>query len=410
MAIKVLALASGVTGLADHRELIGSLLTSAGTTAVRSGVLPGLGAGNLTTVSAMVARVAPVKVAIANGVSAALGPYILVSDANVDITFAAGEASVVRTDRIIARAYDNTNDGSGSTTGAIEYLKGQASGTATALPTNSVLLYEMPIPAGASAGGGGVNFANAVDQRVYTAANGGIFPVASNTAMAAISSPWEGMAVYRTDIDVLYIYDGTNFKARGQANVSSSANLSTINNPYDGMVAVTRDTDAIYVYNGSSWVAPKVPFTPTGRIRQTAAQTGLVDATIFAVTFDVEDFDTHNFHSTSSNTSRVTPTVAGYYQVDGVVCAAAQSDYVALDAIIRTNGTTSQQGATRITPSAVSTTSAIPVSAKVLMNGTTDYFEVTARFDRSGNGNSATAVSAFLGSTLEWTYIGPTSY
>ena len=90
MAIKVLALASGVTGLADHRILNGAMMQPAGQLAVRSGVLPGATSGNLSTVSAMVARVAPVKVLINNSISAALGPYLLVSDANVDITFDAG--------------------------------------------------------------------------------------------------------------------------------------------------------------------------------------------------------------------------------------------------------------------------------------------------------------------------------
>jgi hypothetical protein len=358
----------------------------------------------------MVARVAPVKVVIPNGVSAALGPYVLVSDANVDITFDAGEAGVIRTDRIIARAYDDTNDGSGSTTGSIYYLKGSPAGTATALPTNSILLYEMPIPIGASAGGGGVNFANAVDQRVYTAAQGGIFPVASNTAMAAITSPYEGMTVYRTDIDVLYTYDGTNFKARGQANVSSSANLSTINNPYDGMVAVARDTDAVYVYNGSTWVAPKAAFNPVGRIRQTTVQTGLTDNTAFAVTFDSEDFDSHSFHSTSSNNSRVTPTVAGYYRVSGIVTMGGQTDYTGIDAYIRTTGVTPTNGAARLTPSATSTTIGVAVNDIVVCNGTTDYFELVGRADRTGGGTSATAASAFLGSVMQWDYIGPTSY
>jgi hypothetical protein len=253
MAVKVLALASGVTSLADHRILNGAMLAPAGLLHARGGVIRTPGGGDLSTVSAMVARVAAVKVVIPNGVSSALGPYLLVSDANVDITFDAGEASVARTDRIIARAYDNTNDGSGLTEGSIYYLKGQASGTATALPTNSVLLYEISVPAGASAGSGGINFATAQDRRVYTTAHGGIIPIGSNTDMNAITSPYEGMTVYRTDIDILYVYDGTTWRPRGQANVASSANLTNINNPYDGMIAVTRDTDYIYVYNGTTW-------------------------------------------------------------------------------------------------------------------------------------------------------------
>lgn len=416
MAIKVLALASGVTGLSDHRVLEGALTTSAGTLQVRGGVLPGAGAGNLTTVSAMVARVAPIKVVIANSISSALGPYILVSDANVDITFDAGEAAVPRVDRIIARAYDNTNDGSGDTKGAVEYLKGQASGNATALPNNSLLLFEMTVPAGASAGTGGINFGNAVDQRVYTATNGGIFPVASNTVMSAITSPYEGMTIYRTDLDVMYIYDGSTWRARGAANVASSANLSSINNPYDGQIAVTRDTDALYVYNGSTWAQPKSPFIPVGRIVASGTQS-LTDNTATAIAFSGTDvIDTHAQHNPASNNSRVTPNVAGYYEFRGAVAFGARDDYNDVDAYIRKNGTDAQAPAWR---SGYFTDSGNTLGAQVIiagtgaiveMNGSTDYVELIGIQNNIANAAVATNQSSQYSSALEWKYIGPTAY
>jgi hypothetical protein len=351
--------------------------------------------------------VAPVKVVIPNGVSAALGPYVLVSDANVDITFDNGEGAVPRVDRIIARAYDNTNDGSGSTTGSIYYLKGTSGGSATALPTNSILLYEMTVPAGASAGGGGVNFANAVDSRVYTAAQGGIFPVASNTEMAAIGNPYEGMTVYRTDIDVLYVYDGTNFKARGVANVASSANLTNINNAYDGMIAVTRDTDAVYVYTGSAWTQPKHFFKPLGRIVASGSQV-LADNTQVAITFSgTDDIDTHGQHNPASNNTRVTPNVAGYYRFSGTVFFAAQTTPVISDAGFRLNGTTNIAAAGRFVPGSGNGFS-LSSTVMQLMNGTTDYVELMARQDSAGADD--TNQSSQFSSVMEWEYLGPTSY
>ena len=410
MAIKVLALASGVTGLADHRVLNGAMMTSAGQLAVRGGVLPGATSGDLSTVSAMVARIAPVKVLIPNGVSSALGPYLLVSDANVDITFDAGEASVGRVDRIIARAYDNTNDGSGSTTGSIYYLKGQASGSATALPTNSVLLYEMTVPAGASSGSGGLTFSNAVDQRVYTVAQGGIFPVKNNTDMSAITSPYEGMAIYRTDLDVVYIYDGTTWRARGIANVASSANLTSINNPYDGQVAVTRDNDAIYVYNGTTWTVPRLFTKPIGRLVDTTGGQSLPHNTLTAITFASEAIDTDNFHSTSSNTARVTPTKAGYYRFNGSVSFTGRTDYTALEVTLHKAGV-AVEPASRIPGSGGSnSTAVVPVQAIISMNGTTDYVDMRARHSNSAAASSTTVLSSQFASVLEWEYLGPTSY
>lgn len=409
MAIKVLALASGVTSLGDHRILNGAMMTSEGTLAVRGGALPGSGGLNLSTVSAMVARVAPGKVLIPNGVSAALGPYLLVSDANVDITFAAGEASVPRVDRIIARAYDNANDGSGSTMGDIYYLKGQASGAATALPTNSILLYEMSIPAGASAGGGGVNFANAVDQRVYTVAQGGIIPIPSNTAMGAITSPYEGMTIYRTDLDVLYVYDGTTWRARGVANVASSANLSSINNPYDGQLAATRDTDAVYLYNGTSWVQPKNFFNPVVQLVQQAAQSFNSNATA-ALTFGAssEIIDTHNFHDTVTNNTRITPSIAGYYRFTGGVTFSGATTTQSVHAIIGKNG--SGQQSVRVKHGNFNNTSSSFVSCILQMNGTTDYAELLGVQVDSGAAARNSSVIAGQSSYFECEYIGPTSY
>lgn len=153
-------------------------------------------------------------------------------------------------------------------------------------------------------------------------------------------------------------------------------------------------------------VADEVEDKPVGRIRQTVAQSGVANITIFAVTMDTEDHDTGGFHSTSSNTSRVTPTTAGYYQVKGVVTFAGQTDYVGLDAIIRTNGSTTLPGAGRQGAPGSNTTVSVPVSAQVQMNGSTDYFELCGRATR-GTGTSGTTVSSFLASTLEWEWLRP---
>lgn len=255
MTVKVLALASGVTGLTDHRILNATLVQNAGALQIRMGLMPSPNAATLATVSAMVASVAAFKCVIANSVSSALGPYVLVSDATVNITFADGEASVPRVDRIIARVYDNVNDGSGDTKGDVYYLKGQASGAATALPSNAMLLYEVTVPAGTSAGSGGINFNTATtDRRFYTSAAGGIIPIANGTDMSGISFPYEGMTIYRTDIDLIYCYDGTLFRPRGVASVANSGSLTSINNPVEGSVAFVRDVDRLYFYDGSAWV------------------------------------------------------------------------------------------------------------------------------------------------------------
>jgi hypothetical protein len=405
MAVKVLALASGVTGLADHRILEANFAQPEGALTIRSGLFKSEGGGNLSTVSAMVARVAPLRAIIANSISASLGPYLLVSDANVDITFEAGEASVPRTDRIIARVRDNTNDGSGSTAGSVEYLKGQASGSATAMPNNSLLLYEMSIPAGASAGGGGVNFANAVNKRVYTTASGGIIPVANATDMSGITTPYEGMACYRIDIGILYIYVGGVWRPRGVASVASSSNLTDVVNVENGNMAVARDTGAIYLYNGSTWVPPKRLAANVGRAKATSGQS-LADATWTSIALADEDFDTGGYHSNVTNNTRVTPSVAGYYRFTGTGSFEAQTTPSGIDVAIRKNGSDFQGSPVRIP--GTTTIAAQQVSVIVSMNGSTDYVELMMRQDSAGSDN--TQINDPFRPTLEWEYIGPTSY
>lgn len=409
MTVNVLALASGVTGLADHRNLEGNFATQAGTTGIRSGIFGGTG-GALSTVSAMVARVAPVRLIINNGVANTLGPYLFVSDANVDITFDAGQPSVARVDRIIARVRDNANDGSGSTAGSIEYLKGQTGGSATALPTNSFLLYEVTVPAGASSGTGGINFSTAAtDKRVYTTANGGIIPVADDATMNAISSPYEGMAVYRQDWDVLFIYDGTTWRPKGTISVDTSTSLSFIENPFSGQIAVARDTSALYVYTGSSWIQPKSPAVPVGKLHQTVAQS-LGNGSPTAITFGTgsTDFDSHSFHSESTNNSRVTPTVPGYYSVTGHLAVSnGSSSYTQLSAAIAKNGNRTRPQAV-MRPDVTVSGGTAATTVIVDCNGTTDYFELYGNQVSSGSQN--TSVTSNFESTLMWTYIRPLTY
>ena len=253
MAIRVLAVGNNVTTQTDHRSLITSLVQSAGSTSLRAGLFPSTPLpASLVNVSAMTVGVGAFKALIFN--SSGTGHYLVQSDANINLDFDPGEASVARTDRIIIRVYNDSQDGSGQEGVALEYLKGQSSGSASPLPQNSMLLWEVSVPAGASAGTGGINFVNtAVDRRFYTTASGGIIPLAHNGELSDISNPYEGMAGFTKNTDIFYIYDGTQWVAKGQISVATSAQLGNILNPWEGLLATARDTDVTYYYNGSTW-------------------------------------------------------------------------------------------------------------------------------------------------------------
>lgn len=252
MTVRVLAVGNNNTTQTDHRSLIASLTAPSTSTAQLPGFFPANNVGTLTNVSAMVVGVGAFRAVVFNVTNN--GHYLVQSDTQVNLTFDPGEAGVTRTDRIIVRVYNDAQDGSGRNEAVVEYLKGQSSGSASPLPNNSLLMWEVPVPAGASAGNGGINFVStAVDKRSYTTASGGIIPVTGTSDMNAIANPYEGMTLFNRGSDILYVYDGTNWRAKGQVNVQSYSNLSNVLNPEEGTMAYVKDVDLIYVYDGSNW-------------------------------------------------------------------------------------------------------------------------------------------------------------
>jgi hypothetical protein len=267
MTVRVLALASGVTSLESHRHGLAPLSVSAGVLNGRSGIYPDLTAADLGTVSAMVASIAPFSAWVDGTSTGVQGGYSFTSDASVNITFDAGNASTTRTDRVIARVRDNPYDASGSQAGSVEYLKGNTTtGVATAVPASSLLLWEVSVPAGASAGGGGINFSTQkVDKRVYTAARGGTFNIGSQTDEDAIASPHIGMRIFRTDLKYFKVYNGSNWcpepgtlLARGRRSSSSPTTSGTIGVlRVDNIPVVTGcvyeiTTNNIYIYGSNA--------------------------------------------------------------------------------------------------------------------------------------------------------------
>lgn len=139
---------------------------------------------------------------------------------------------------------------------------------------------------------------------------------------------------------------------------------------------------------------------PVGRLVASSSQ-ALPDNTATAVLFATEEYDTDNFHSTSSNTARVTPTIAGYYRFTGTVFFEAQSSPVSTTAHIRFNGSTNLAPAPRGVPASLAHNRSVTVM--IAMNGSTDYIELVATQDSAGADN--TNVSSQFSSVLEWEFV-----
>ncbi|MEX2985338.1 hypothetical protein [Streptomyces sp. C36] len=183
--------AGGGQSRTDTRLAPLGAMTPGGAMTSLDGVLPG-SANGTTTVSGLrvygdtaglSAKVAPGR-AVVQG-SEAAGAYPVYVPEVTSITFADGDPGNPRVDLVVLRVYDNDQDGLGQTAATIEIVPGRAGASPSAppVPAGSLPLAKVTIPAGASAGTGGLDWKSAVeDLRRATVAVGGIVPLARGVA------------------------------------------------------------------------------------------------------------------------------------------------------------------------------------------------------------------------------------
>jgi hypothetical protein len=155
-----------------------------------------------------------------------------------------------------------------------------------------------------------------------------------------------------------------------------------------GGVALSGDTSGNLIIQSAG--TNVVTFTSTGMVTNVgapaffaykSANSGVIsNSTYTKVTFDSEAFDTNNNFASST----FTPTVAGYYQVNGSISLNAQNvnPTFGMSSIYK-NG--AQYVSSWVTGNASSLVNA-QVSAVIYMNGTTDYLELYGRLDGATNG------------------------
>lgn len=117
----------------------------------------------------------------------AQGAYPVCLDAPQVLTFEDGAAQFTRIDSVVARVYDGLYDTEGQTLATVERITGEAAAEPSPppLPSGCLRLWDVAVPAGTSAGVGGINWGSALtDRRQYTAAHGGIVPAGGGTGDA----------------------------------------------------------------------------------------------------------------------------------------------------------------------------------------------------------------------------------
>ncbi|MEV6074345.1 hypothetical protein AB0L80_04400 [Streptomyces sp. NPDC052069] len=144
---------------------------------VRDGVLPGGDPFAATGVAAMQLQIGAGR-AYVQGTDAQ-GAYPIANDGPVTLTFTDGDAQFGRIDTVAVRVLDALFDQEGQNLARIEVVEGdpEATPTAPTLEPASLRLWDVAVPAGTSAGVGGINWGTALaDRRRFTTAAGGIIP------------------------------------------------------------------------------------------------------------------------------------------------------------------------------------------------------------------------------------------
>lgn len=182
---------------ADTRLSPTGTMTPTGSTTTRAGVIPGGTPLNLS-MSGMVATISTGR-AVVQGTSTQ-GAYPEVVTVAETVTIANGHASLPRIDTLFIAVYDQLFDASGQTLALIAYTQGtpNASPTAPTAPafgTSYLRLWDIQVPAGASAGAppNWTGLGLLTDRRVFTASVGGIVPTADSVA-GAYAGQWRDNA------------------------------------------------------------------------------------------------------------------------------------------------------------------------------------------------------------------------
>lgn len=186
-------------------------LTPTSPLASRSGILPGSTGGQfrisgftVTGSAAMTATVSPGRAVVQGADSQGAYPVALTEYAT--LTFSDGDAQYPRIDLVAIRVYDDLYDGSGRTEATVEIVEGVPAASPSVRTVTGLILplYQVVVPAGASAGTGGITWDTALTgQRTATVAIGGILPVTTDTAPGAYPGH------YRDNSGALERWDGT---------------------------------------------------------------------------------------------------------------------------------------------------------------------------------------------------------
>jgi hypothetical protein len=154
-------------------------------------------------------------------------------------------------------------------------------------------------------------------------------------------------------------------KVQGNASGTGIFTIASPNGNTDRTLTLPDNTGTIL-----TTATPGVPVNgPAFSAYQSTPQTAFTAATQTKILFQTEEFDTNSNYDTA--TSRFTPTVAGYYQVNAAWTASTA--YAFGQITIYKNGAAAKLGNSN--GFTANSSNAWTVNALIYMNGSTDYLE-----------------------------------
>lgn len=248
------------------------LTPSGNPTLARSGLRPDGGGAVTVNSGQMSVSVSAFSAWIDGTASDGQVGYPVFLDAAKTLSIAAGHATLVRVDTVVAQVRDTAYDGSGSTDFRVLVVQGTPGAGAPALPASAIPLRDISVHAGASAGTGGLTAANlSTDRRQYVTALGGVLPVASSTERDALSPKVRGMTVHRADTDRLEVYNGTTWVPYAPASSVPLMRVGTVTISSGGLAAGAQATvTATFSTPFPTGVVPTVTATGAGFVSGSA--------------------------------------------------------------------------------------------------------------------------------------------
>lgn len=176
-----------------------------------------------------------------------------------------------------------------------------------------------------------------------------------------------------------------------------------VSNIYEGQNIYETDTDRTVVYTGTEWRLDHNP--PACRVFHSVDQS-LADATITAIAFNSERYDTDTMHDTAVFNTRITFKTPGVYVVTASLAFTGATDYTSLFLGIRLNGLTyiAQASAPGANDSGLNVIALIQSTQyKFAVN---DYVEVLAWHNNTANAARNVLSSANHSPEFSATWVG----